>query len=100
MLTINFKKPYRKRDNSVGFIYTVTGEEKESAEYITTKAAQGLTVKNKDGEVVFFSNEYQGKSVPLLKSEKGNYYPENTEHLIHISMQRQIQGNKAVASAE
>lgn len=94
MLTINFQSSYHKRsDNTKGFIYHVSGDEKELAEYVKAKTSQGLPedkVKNKEGKVIMYSNQYIGKSAPLLKSEKGNYYADTTEHDIRISELRQI----------
>lgn len=101
MLQIKFKSVYTKRSNGQkGFIYTVTGEEKELAAYVAAKVAQGMpesVVKGKDG-VVSFEKEYVGATAELKLSTKGNYYPDTTAHDIAISMQRQIQGNTVTAA--
>lgn len=95
MLNIKFKTTYRKRDNTKGFIYIVTGEQKELDAYVAAKVAQGMAadkIKNAEG-VVFFSNDYIGASAPLEISAKGNYYPNTEQFDIMISTQRQIHAN-------
>lgn len=98
MLTIKCKKSYRTRSGSTGFIYLVSGEEKELAAYVAAKVAQKMPedkIKDaKTGEVIFYANNYIGESCKLEISSKGNYYPETTDFDIMISNQRQIHANK------
>lgn len=104
MLTIKFKQTYIKRSNNQkGFIYTVSGDEKELAAYVAAKVKQGMpetAIKDKEGNVVSFERDYVGQTAELKLSAKGNYYPDTTAHDIAISMQRQIQGNKVPTAAE
>lgn len=101
MLKVTFKQTYIKRGTSTkGFIYSVTGDEKELADYVAAKVKGGMAesvIKGKDG-VVSFERDYIGQEAPLLLSAKGNYYPDTQEHDKMISLQRQIQGNKAVSA--
>jgi hypothetical protein len=98
MLTIKCKKSYRKRDGNVGFIYIVNGEEKELAQYVTDTVKSGLAeekFKTKDG-IIYFSNRFVGPTAPLVKTEKGGYFPESTDFDAMISTQKQIHTTAAL----
>lgn len=72
-------RQYRKRETGkMVFVYNVTGTPEEMAEY--KKAKGDFYREDKDTkQVLMFSNRFTGKSVDLIKTEKGEYVADTTE---------------------
>jgi hypothetical protein len=72
-------RQYRKRETGkMVFVYQVSGTPEELAAYKTAKGEHYREDKDTKA-ILMFSNRYTGKSVDLIKTEKGDYVPDTTE---------------------
>lgn len=80
MLKATHIRQYRKRETGkMVFVSKVTGTPEEIEEYKKSKG-EFFRKDEKSGDILLFSNRYNGESVNLIKTEKGEFVADTTEN--------------------
>lgn len=80
MLKATHIRQYRKRETGkMVFVSKVTGTPEEIAEYVKSKG-EFARKDEKTGDILLFSNRFNGESVNLIKTEKGEFVADTTEN--------------------
>ena len=79
MLKATHIRQYRKRDGKMVFVSKVTGTPEEIVEYTKSKG-EFFRKDEKTGDILLFSNRFNGESVNLIKTEKGEFIADTTEN--------------------
>lgn len=102
MLTATHIRQYRKRETGkMVFVSKVTGTPEEIAEYVKSKG-EFARKDEKSGDILMFSDKYHGQSVPLVKTDKGEFLADTTrnDQLANLTAQYGIDVAKEIVAKQ